>query len=347
MQHAPPAEAQRRAVGHFGDRLDRLGPGEEAERPRRRASFALIRPPPDQVRGSPAAFCRNSQVTARREKGSLAARPRLAERRRRRRFRLLGQMRFDEFPPRHRARPEPCAQAVDEIGEGARPLGLVRAFELDLGRRERLGRKTGEAHEVDAEARVDRVFLRAREPFGEEARDGARFVERPPCADPDAAHVAVDAIELELHPPSRPWPAARAARRERRRACAGSPRSPRSSRRAKRSAARRRNSGAAKRGAIEPRSSPLSSSSRVIGVAPNRAVIGARGRSAMSPMRLKPARAMSATVLSSRPSAASGRSWKSLAKALSLRASGAIFSAENLRQRPGGARIGRDAGSRP
>ena len=40
----------------------------------------------------------------------------------------------------------------------------------------------------------------------------------------------------------------------------------------------------------------------------------------MSPMRLKPARAMSATAFSSRPSAASGRSWKSLTNALSLRA---------------------------
>ena len=58
-------------------------------------------------------------------------------------------------------------------------------------------------------------------------------------------------------------------------------------------------------------------------------MIGARGLSAMSPMRLRPARAMSATVLSSRPSAASGRSWKSLAKALSLKSSGAIFCAEN------------------
>ena len=38
---------------------------------------------------------------------------------------------------------------------------------------------------------------------------------------------------------------------------------------------------------------------------------------------------MSATVLSSRPSAASGRSWKSLAKALSLKGSGAIFACEN------------------
>ena len=55
-------------------------------------------------------------------------------------------------------------------------------------------------------------------------------------------------------------------------------------------------SGTTKRGAIEERSRPFSASSRAIGAGPNRAVIGARGLSAMSPMRLKPARAMSATV---------------------------------------------------
>ena len=53
---------------------------------------------------------------------------------------------------------------------------------------------------------------------------------------------------------------------------------------------------------------------------------------------------MSATVWSSRPSAASGRSWKSLAKALSLKISGAIFWLRKPRQRPGRARIAGDAG---
>src|SRR5208337_4594146 len=71
---------------------------------------------------------------------------------------LIGQMRFDEFAPRHRARAEPSAQTVDEIGKRARPLGVMRAFEFGLRGRERLGDKTGEAHEVDAEARVDCVL---------------------------------------------------------------------------------------------------------------------------------------------------------------------------------------------
>ena len=106
-----------------------------------------------------------------------------------------------ELAPRHRARPEPRAQAVDEVGERTRPLGLMRAVELDLRRRERLGRKAREAHEIDAEAGVDRVFLRARQLLGEEPRDGARFVQRPGGADPDAAHVAVDPIEAELDRP--------------------------------------------------------------------------------------------------------------------------------------------------
>ena len=53
---------------------------------------------------------------------------------------------------------------------------------------------------------------------------------------------------------------------------------------------------------------------------------------------------MSATVLSSRPSAASGRSWKSLAKALSLKRLGRDFRWRKPRQRPGGARIAGDAG---
>ena len=99
-------------------------------------------------------------------------------------------------------------------------------------------------------------------------------------------------------------------------------------------------SGGGKRGEIDERSRPLSASSRAMGTGPNRAVIGARGLSAMSPMRLKPARAMSAAVFSSRPSAASGRSWKSLANALSLMGSDAIFSRRKPRQRPGRARIG-------
>ena len=45
------------------------------------------------------------------------------------------------------------------------------------------------------------LFVRARQPLGEEPHDRARFVERPGGADADAAHVAVDAIELKLDPP--------------------------------------------------------------------------------------------------------------------------------------------------
>src|SRR5260370_25032851 len=37
MQDAPPAEAQREPIGHFGERLDRLRASEKAQRPRRGA----------------------------------------------------------------------------------------------------------------------------------------------------------------------------------------------------------------------------------------------------------------------------------------------------------------------
>ena len=116
MQDAPPAEAQGRPVGHFCDRLDRLGTNEESERPRRRAAKRPLSKP-------------------------FAARPRFSERRGRGRLGLFGQMRLDKLAPRHRARPEPRAQAVDEIGERAGAIGLVRPVELDLRGRERLGRK--------------------------------------------------------------------------------------------------------------------------------------------------------------------------------------------------------------
>ena len=67
--------------------------------------------------------------------------------------RLLGQMRLDKLAPRHRAGPEPRGEPVEKLGERMGALGLVRALELGLGRRERLGREAGEAHEVDADSR--------------------------------------------------------------------------------------------------------------------------------------------------------------------------------------------------
>ena len=127
--------------------------------------------------------------------------PRLSERCRRGRLGLLGQMRLDELAPRHRAGPEPGGEPVEKLGERASALGFVRALELGLRGRERLGRKAGEAHEIDAVTGVDGLFVRARQPLGEKPHDRARFVERPGGADADAAHVAVDAMELKLDPP--------------------------------------------------------------------------------------------------------------------------------------------------
>ena len=97
-------------------------------------------------------------------------------------------MRIDKLAPRHRAGPEPRGEPVEKLGEDKGALGLVRALELGFGRRERLGLKAGEAHEIDAIAGVDGVFVRTRQPLGEEPHDRARFVERPGGADKDAAH---------------------------------------------------------------------------------------------------------------------------------------------------------------
>ena len=41
MQDAPPAEAQRGAVGHFGQSLDRLRTGKEAQRARGSAGLVI------------------------------------------------------------------------------------------------------------------------------------------------------------------------------------------------------------------------------------------------------------------------------------------------------------------
>ena len=237
-------------------------------------------------------------------------------------------MRLDELAPRHRAGPEPGAKPVEKLGERASALGFVRALELGLRGRERLGRKAGEAHEIDAVTGVDGLFVRARQPLGEKPHDRARFVERPGGADADAAHVAVDAIELKLDPPRALGLALEhnheivgelAERRlDRLKRLHGRGEPPLGAEIRRREARR-------DRGALEAleRVEPGDEAD------PNRAAIGARGLSAMSPMRLKPARAISATVFSSRPSAASGRSWKSLANALSLKGSGAIFTREN------------------
>ena len=50
-------------------------------------------------------------------------------------------------------------------------------------------------------AGVDGVFVRARQPLGDEPHDRARFVERPGGAEKNAAHCPVDAIEGKLDPP--------------------------------------------------------------------------------------------------------------------------------------------------
>ena len=75
------------------------------------------------------------------------------------------------------------------------------ALKLGFGRRKRLSHEAGEAHEVDAIAGVNGVFVGTRQPLSDEPHDRTRFVERPGGADADAAHCAIDAIEAEFDPP--------------------------------------------------------------------------------------------------------------------------------------------------
>ena len=110
-------------------------------------------------------------------------------------------MRIDKLAPRHRAGAEAGGEPIEKLGKQASALGLVRALKLGLGRRERLGLKTSEAHEVDAIASVNFVFVPTRQPLCDEPHDRARFVERPGGAEKDAAHRAIDAIKAEFDPP--------------------------------------------------------------------------------------------------------------------------------------------------
>ena len=110
-------------------------------------------------------------------------------------------MGLDELLPRHAARPQTRAQAVQQIGERAGALGLVRALPFALRGLQRLGEETGQTHQLDAEAGVDLLLGAAGEALGEQPRDRARLAERPAGGDADAAHVAVDAKEGELQPP--------------------------------------------------------------------------------------------------------------------------------------------------
>jgi hypothetical protein len=158
MQDAPPAEAQRGAIGHFSQGLDRLRAGEEAQRPRRGAAWSVIASDP-----------RDCFVPAGQARGFLAmttfaAHSHLSKRRGRGRLGLFGQMRIDKLAPRHRAGPEPRGESIEKLGQRTGAFGLVRALKFGFRGRKRLGREASEAHEVDAIAGVDGVFVRTGEP---------------------------------------------------------------------------------------------------------------------------------------------------------------------------------------
>ena len=133
--------------------------------------------------------------------GSSLTQPRFPQRGGRGRLGLFRQMRIDKLAPRHRAGPEPRGEPIEKLGKRAGALGLMRALEFGFRGRKRLGREAGEAHEVDAIAGVDGVFVRTRQPLSDQPHDRARFIERPGGADSNAPHRAVDAVEAELDPP--------------------------------------------------------------------------------------------------------------------------------------------------
>ena len=102
MQNAPPAEPQRRPIGHFGQGLDQLRAGEEAQRPHRGAARPRL--------------------------GLLAAHTRLSKRRGRNRLGLFRQMRVDKLASCHRAGPEPGGEPIEKLSQRTGALGLVRAL---------------------------------------------------------------------------------------------------------------------------------------------------------------------------------------------------------------------------
>ena len=113
-------------------------------------------------------------------------------------------MRVDKRATRVTARAPRRAESRSRssASDQKRPLGLVRPLELGFGRRKRLGREAGEAHEVDADSQRrwrPRSDLRA-------ARRRACTIARASLSGrealiADAPDRAIDAKEAEFDPP--------------------------------------------------------------------------------------------------------------------------------------------------
>ena len=289
VEDAAPFEAQGRPVGDFGDRFDQFGPFEQTKRPRRRLRALSVLRQEREPAGFPAA---------------VPCAPATRERRRRR---IPGICVSTNCSLRHAARAEPRAQPVDEIGEIALALAFMRLFELPLRRRRAVRRRGRRGARYRCHSRRRFRLRRAHRGVRETACAIVRGSLRGRPAPTLMRRIAPSTRNRRTSNcrPPLAWRSNRAARSRASLRIVPSTSSRREIGLAKRRSAEK--SGAAKRGEIAPRSSPQSASRRLITSAPKRAAIGARGRSATSPMRRKPARLKSATVFSSSPSAASGR----------------------------------------
>ena len=204
----------------------------------------------------------------------------------------LGDVAVMRDEPRHAPPAEPRAQPVDQAVE----LGLIlAAAETDLLLRARLGDEHREPRQIEAEARIDLVAERG-EPLDEQRADRLRIAHRPRRAGGDALDRAVGAEQRKLD-------AARAVAARRRAPSSAAPPAARRSRArpprarsARESSSRRDRARPAGAGRAARRSRPSARSSWRRRSAPKRAASGARGRSRMSPMRLRPRRASAATV---------------------------------------------------
>src|SRR5262245_49441232 len=224
VQRVPPAEAHRRAVGHEReDVLDRLGPGEQAQRPRAQVGLdaeAAPRLPAELgartygVAALAARFARQRgagrraqfrRVSGARTYGVAALAARFARQRgarqglrhvlrRERSSGKLGTMAVMGDEPRNPPSSEARAQAIYEAIE----LGLIFvSAEADLLVRTGLGGQYGEPRQIEAKARIDLVAERG-QPLDEERADRLRIADGPRGAGGDAFDRAVGAEEREL-----------------------------------------------------------------------------------------------------------------------------------------------------
>ncbi len=107
----------------------------------------------------------------------------------------------DEREARHPPRPQPRAQAVEEIGERARASRILEPLPFALDRRNPLSGEAGKAHQIDAKSRIDLLLPLAGEALGKEPRHRRPLDQRPSGANANAPHAAIDPEQRQLQPP--------------------------------------------------------------------------------------------------------------------------------------------------